>query len=331
MTNSSFAKALQNFFLQRLINEKNASPQTISAYKDTFRLLLGFLHKQTNRTPSDLTLKDLDATTILKFLEYLEVERKNSIASRNARLAAIHSFFRYASYLEPVCSEVIQKVLAIPTKRSDHPQVTFLSKEEVEAVISAPDLSTWSGNRDHTMFMALYNTGARVSEIVALHTADVCMDKNAHVKILGKGRKERTIPLWARTRCLIKGWLNYLNGDPNSFLFPNAQGKPLTRHGVEYRLRLAKDTATIKCPSLRNKHISPHSIRHSTAMHLLQSGVDINVIALWLGHESPSTTHMYLEADLAMKERVLKKLASPAAKNIRFRPGDQLLNFLDNL
>jgi site-specific recombinase XerD len=331
MTNTSFAKVLQNFFLQRLINEKNASPQTIFAYRDTFRLLFDFLHKETNKAPSDLTLEDLDAATILKFLDHLETKRRNCIASRNARLAAIHSLFRYASYLQPASTEVIQRVLAIPRKRSDHPQVGFLSKEEVEAIIGAPDLSTWSGNRDHTMFMTLYNTGARVSEIVALRTMDICMNKSAYVKIQGKGRKERAIPLWTGTRRLIKGWLNHLNGDPNAFLFPNTQGKQLTRHGVSYRLRLAKDIAATKCPSLKNKNISPHCLRHSTAMHLLQSGVDINVIALWLGHESLSTTHIYLEADLAMKERVLKKLESPPAKYIRFRPSDRVLNFLDNL
>lgn len=331
MNNTSFAKILQNFFLQRLINQKNVSSHTVAAYRDTFRLLLQFLHEQTNKDPSHLTLEDINAPMILKFLNHLEVDRKNSITSRNARLAAIHSLFRYAAYIEPAAMEIIQKVLAIPKKRTDRPHVNFLSREEIEAIIATPDLSTWNGNRDHTMFMTLYNTGARVSEITGLRIADIYMNKNAYVKIQGKGRKERTIPLWTRTARLIKNWLNYLNGDPNGYLFPNTQGKQLTRYGVEYRLRIAKNTAASKCPSLKNKQISPHTLRHTTAMHLLQSGVDISVIALWLGHESPSTTHIYLEADLAMKERVLQKLEPPLTKNIRFRPNDSLLSFLDKL
>ena len=331
MVNKSFARILQDFFLKRLINQKNVSPQTVSAYRDTFRLLLNFLHAETNKDPSNLSLEDLDVTMILKFLDYLETKRNNSITTRNARLAAIRSLLRYASYLEPASTEIIQKVLAIPLKRSNRPQVGFFSKEEIEAIINAPDLSTWTGNRDHIMFMTFYNTGARVSEITALRITDVCMDKNAYVKIQGKGRKERVIPLWKRTRSLLKNWLHFLNGNPNGLLFPNARGEALTRYGVKYRLRLAKDIAANKCPSLKDKQISPHILRHSTAMHLLQSGVDINVIALWLGHENPSTTHIYLEADLAMKERILKKLESPPTKNIRFKPGDSLLNFLESL
>ncbi len=331
MSNQSFARILQDFFLKRLINQKNVSPQTVSAYRDTFRLLLNFLRRETNKEPSDLTLEDINVPMILKFLDYLETERKNSITTRNARLTTIRSVFRYASYLEPASTENIQKVLTIPLKRSDRPQVGFLSKEEVEAIINAPDRSTWSGNRDHTMFMTFYNTGARVSEITALRIIDVCMNKNAYVKIQGKGRKERVLPLWKHTRCLLKNWLKYLNGNANGFLFPNARGEALTRFGVQYRLRMAKDIAANKCPSLKDKHISPHHLRHSTAMHLLQSGVDINVIALWLGHESPSTTHIYLEADLAMKEQILQKLEPPSTKSIRFKAGDSLLNFLESL
>lgn len=333
MINSSFsfARMLQEFFLKRLINQKNASPQTISAYRDTFRLLLNFLHVKLNKAPSDLTLEDINASMILKFLDYLENERNNSISSRNARLAAIRSFFRYASYIEPAAAEVIQRVLALPTKRSDHLQIGFLSKEEVEAIISAPDLSTWSGNRDHVMFMTLYNTGARVSELTALRIMDLHMNKSSYVKIQGKGRKERVVPLWNRTAQLIKTWFKYLDVKPDNPLFPNAQGKPLTRYGVEYRLRIAKDIAENKCPSLKNKQISPHILRHTVAIHLLQSGVDINVIALWLGHESSATTHIYLAADLNMKERILQKLQPPLIKNIRFRPNESLLNFLESL
>lgn len=331
MIKTSFAKMVQNFFLDRLVNQKNASQQTVYAYRDTFRLLLNFVHAQTGKTPANLTLENLDDKMVLKFLDHLETERNNCVTTRNARLAAIRSFFNYASYLEPTSMEIIQKVLAIPLKRSDHAQVGFLSKEEIEAIINAPDLSTWSGNRDHTMFMTLYNTGARVSEIIALRVKDICVNKNTSIKIQGKGRKCRVTPLWTRTAQLIKNWLNYLNGNPDGYLFPNAQGKQLTRYGVEYRLRIAKSRAIEKCSTLKNKQVSPHIIRHTTAMHLLQSGVDINVIALWLGHESPSTTHMYLEADLAMKERILQKLESPPTKNIRFQPTDSLLNFIHSL
>lgn len=317
--------------MKRLINQKNVSPQTVSAYRDTFRLLLNFLHEQTHKAPSHLTLEDLDAQMILKFLDYLESERGNSISSRNARLSAIRSLLQYASYLEPTSTAIIQRVLAIPLKRSDHPVVAFLSVEEVEAIITAPDCSTWSGKRDHTMFTTLYNTGARVSEIITLRIPDVCLDKKPHVRIHGKGRKERVMPLWTRTSRLIKDWLKSLNGNPTGPLFPNAQGNPLTRYGVEYRLHTAKEHAVHKCPSLKNKRVSPHVIRHTTAMHLLQSGIDITVIALWLGHESLSTTHLYLEADLAMKERVLQKLEPPQTNNIRFRPTDSLLKFLESL
>jgi len=331
MTNPAFPTLLQEFFLKRLANQKNVSPRTISAYRDTFRLLLNFLRDHTNKTPSDIALRDIDASIVLKFLDHLEKERNNSIATRNARLTAIRSFFRYASYREPAASELIQQVLALPTKRCDHPQIGFLSKEEVEALIEAPDLSTWTGNRDHTMFMTLYNTGARVSELTGLCIKDTSIDKSAYVRIQGKGRKERTVPLWPRTARLIRTWLKNFNGNPDGPLFPNSQGKPLTRHGVEHRLRIATEVAAKKCPSLKNKRISPHILRHTTAMHLLQSGVDINVIALWLGHERPSTTHMYLQADLAMKERILQKLEPPSTRAMRFRPGDPLLNFLESL
>ena len=203
--------------------------------------------------------------------------------------------------------------------------------DEIEAIINAPDISTWGGKRDHTMFVTLYNIGARVSEIIALRITDICLDKKAYVKIHGKGRKERVIPLWRRTAGLIESWLKNLNGNPTGPAFPNAQGKPLTRYGIEYRLRLARERAATLCPSLKNKHVTPHTFRHTTAMHLLQSGIDINVIALWLGHEHPSTTHIYLEADLAMKERVLQKLNQPQTNKIRFQPNDSLLNFLDSL
>lgn len=231
----------------------------------------------------------------------------------------------------PEYNENIQTILAIPLKRSDRNIVEYLSKEEVESIINAPDLSTWSGMRDHVMFMTLYNTGARASEILALKIKDVTFSKSSYIKLKGKGRKERTIPLWKRTTHLIKNWINYLDGDQEFPLFPNAQRRSITRFGLDYRLRLAKQRAENKCPSLTKKKIHAHVFRHTTAMHLLQSGIDINVIALWLGHENPSTTHQYLHADLEMKEKILCLLKPPSVKCIRFQPSDSLLKFLSNL
>jgi site-specific recombinase XerD len=224
----------------------------------------------------------------------------------------------------------IQKVLSIPTKRTTRRDVGFLSTEEMQAIIAAPDLSTWSGMRDHTMFATLYNTGARVSEITGMKIMDLSLSTPS-VRIHGKGRKERVMPLWQSTVKLLKCWLKRLEANPEHPLFPNARGKSMTRHGVEYRLGIAKKSAEAQCPSLKEKRVSPHSIRHTTAMHLLQSGVDISVIALWLGHESPVTTHHYLQADLALKKRILEKLDPPRTKSVLFKPGDTLLRFLENL
>ncbi len=330
MTDPTFAFMLQHFFLKRLVNQRNASPHTIASYRDTFRLLLNHVSTRTHRPPSSLTIEDLDARAILDFLDHIETGRSNAPSSRNVRLAAIRSFFHYCTYLAPGSLGVIQKVLAIPMKRTAHREVGFLSMEEMQAIIDAPDLATWSGLRDHTMFATLYNTGARVSEITGMKIVDLSLSTPS-VRIHGKGRKDRVMPLWPKTAKLLKSWLTHVNCDSENPLFPNARGKPMTRHGVEYRLSIAKKTAEAKCPSLKKKHVSPHSIRHTTAIHLLQSGIDISVIALWLGHESPVTTHHYLHADLAMKKCALEKLVSPHTKNILFKPGDVLLRFLESL
>lgn len=331
MDSQSFSKLVQDFFLKRLMNQQHISLQTMYSYRDSFRLLLNFINKQTNKDPSNLTLNDLNAEMILKFLNHLEKERNNCIKTRNLRLTAIRSFLQYVSYEEPASSGLIQRALAIPQKRSDRPQVIFLSKEEIDAVINTPNLSTWSGKRDHVMFMTLYNTGARVSEITGLKIIDVAMGTNAYVNLHGKGRKERTLPIWIRTRRLIKNWLNYLNGNANGLLFPNRQGNRLTRHGVEYRVCKTKDLAANKCPSLKNKQVSTHTFRRTCAIHLLQAGVDICGVSLWLGHEDINTTYRYLEANLAMKEKSLQRLDSPSSKMKRFRASDSLLNFLDKL
>lgn len=327
----SFSTLVQEFFCQCLMAQRNASGQTIASYRDTFRLLFQYTQKITGKAPATLELTDLDANLILGFLDHLEKERGNSVRSRNARLAAIRSFMHYASYKNPCSLSTIQQVLAIPMKRYDQPMLAFLSREEVEAIISAGNKTIWSGHRDSVMFLTLYNTAARVSEIINLKVADVSFGNGSSIHIHGKGRKQRTVPLWKSTATRLKEWLARLKPMANSPLFPNRNSDPLSRSGVEYRLRVAIQKAAKRCETLKNRHISPHIFRHTTAMHLLQSGIDITVIALWLGHESPSTTHMYIEADLSMKEQALKKLQGPSLKGLRYKASDSILNFLESL
>jgi integrase/recombinase XerD len=326
-----FSTVVQEFFSNRLINEKNVSVRTIASYRDTFRLLLRYAEQHRNKSPVDLSFADVDATLVLGFLNDLEQTRGNSARTRNSRLAAIRSFMKYASFREPSALLSVQRVLAIPLKRFQRPLLGFLSRDEVDAIVAAPDVSTWSGHRDQILLRTMYNTGARVSEIAALRVRDVSLGIGSHVRIMGKGRKERTIPLWRSTRDALKHWLSVLNGDSNAPLFANRHGEHITRSGVEDRLRVAVTAATKQCPSLGGRRVSPHTIRHTTAMHLLQSGVDITVIALWLGHESPSTTHQYVEADLGMKERALGKLQELPKASTRFRASDPLLAFLNTL
>jgi site-specific recombinase XerD len=302
---SSLSALIQDFFCRRLIAQRNASSRTIAGYCDTFRLLFHYAQEKLKKAPAALRFEDLDADFVLKFLDYLEQERRNCERTRNLRLAAIRSFLRYVSYRLPGSLSSIQQVLAIPLKRFDRPSVEFLQREEVEAIITAPDITTFSGHRDFVMFITLYNTGARVSEIIRLQVGDVCPESKASILIHGKGRKQRTVPLWKSTQRHLKTWLLRLKSDSHEPLFHSRCGRPLTRSGVEYRLRLAVQEAAEQFPSLKNRQVSPHTLRLTTAMHLLQSGVDITVIALWLGHESPATTHMYVEADLAMKEKAL--------------------------
>lgn len=328
---TAFSTLLQSFFCQRLVAQRNASPQTVASYRDTFRLLLRFLNQHLQKTPDQILLSDLDASVVLRFLDYLEQERANSVRSRNNRLAAIRSFLRYASFQEPTCLPLAQRVLAIPMKRFERPLLDYLSREEMQAILQAPDPSTWSGHRDRVLFATFYNTGARVSEVIKLRVHNFDLDQNSFLTIEGKGRKQRAVPLWKSTAKQIAKWLKHLDHTPATPLFPNRSGKPLTRAGVEYRLHSAVREAITHCPSLQGKRVSPHTLRHTTAMHLLQSGVDITVIALWLGHESPSTTHHYVEADLAMKERALKKLQAPSIKAPRYKPSVGLLAFLESL
>jgi len=327
----TFASLLQDFFCQRLMTQRNVSARTVASYRDTFRLLLRYAEIRTRKSASALTIGDLDAPFVLAFLDHLENERGNSVRTRNARLAAIRSFLHYAAHEDPTSLPMIGRVLAIPTKRFDQPVLGFLSRSEVEALLAAPDRSTWSGHRDQVLFATLYNTGARVSEILSLCRTDVELDGTRCVHIQGKGRKQRVVPLWSSTAARLKEWIARMERGPEAPLFPNRHGLPLSRSGVEKRLRLAVAKAAKVCPSLGGRRISPHTLRHTTAMHLLQSGVDMTVIALWLGHETPATTHLYVEADLTMKEQALKRVAEPPTSQLRYHAKDRLLAFLDRL
>jgi site-specific recombinase XerD len=326
-----FSCLLQQFFVQRLMQQLHASPCTVAAYRDTFRLLLAFTHRQLGKQPNDLALEDLSATLILDFLRYLEVERHNSIRSRNIRFAAIRSFMRYVAFQEPSALAVAQSVLAIPMKRFEQPLIGFLSREHIEAILAAPDRNTWAGQRDHVMLFTLYNTGARVSELTGMRVGDLTLAPSASVRIHGKGRKERFVPLWPDTAAQLKRWLRAYPRPHEEPLFPNRSGGYMTRIGLTERLKLAAKRAARQYPELHNRRIFPHLIRHSIAMHMLQADVDITVIALWLGHESPATTHRYVEADLAMKERALKTLQAPSQATLRYKPKDKVLQFLQSL
>jgi integrase/recombinase XerD len=326
-----FGQLVQDFFLRRLVAQRGASARTIESYRDAFELLFGFVEDRTGKPPSALQLADLDAPFVLDFLDHLETERGNSVRTRNARLAAIHSFMRYASIRDPASLPTTQRVLAIPAKRFDRPVLGYLTREQVTAILAAPDRGTWSGHRDAVLLATAYNTGARVSELTGLQVRDVLLDRQTAVHLHGKGRKQRAIPLWKNTATELRGWLHRINSAPDAPVFPNRAGAPLTRSGVRDRLNRAVATAEQRCPSLHGQHITPHTLRHSTAMHLLQSGTDLAVIALWLGHSSPAITHQYLEADLATKEAALQRLADPSATPTRFHPSDRLLAFLDSL
>ncbi len=327
----AFPTLLQEFFLRRLVEQRGASARTIASYRDAFELLLGFAERRTGKSPSSLTMCDLDAPCVLEFLDHLERERHNCPRTRNARLAAIRSFMRYASLRDPASLPIAQRVLGIPTKRFNCPILGFLSREEVEAILHAPDRSTWSGQRDAVLLATLYNTGARVSEITGLQVRDVTLDCQVVVQLHGKGRRDRVVPLWKSTASALRAWLAHIARTPDAPAFPSRAGRRLSRSGVQDRLRRAVATAAKRCPSLLRRRISPHTLRHTTAMHLLQSGVDLTVIALWLGHANPTTTHLYLEADLAMKEKALNLVADPAPKPARYQASDRLLAFLETL
>lgn len=326
-----FPQLVQDFFLRRLVEQRGASARTVESYRDAFELLFGFIEQRMGKSPSAVELADLNAPLVLDFLDHLETERGNSTRTRNARLAAIHSFMRYAAIRDPASLSITQQVLAIPAKRFDRPVPGYLSREQVAAILAAPDRGTWSGRRDAVLLATAYNTGARVSEITGLRVCDVLLDRQTAVHLHGKGRKQRVIPLWKNTANELRGWLKQINSTPDAPVFPNRTGAPMSRSGVRDRLDRAVAAAELSCPSLHGQHVTPHTLRHSTAMHLLQSGTDLAVIALWLGHSSPAVTHEYLEADLAAKEATLRRLTDPGPTPARFRPGDKLLSFLDTL
>ena len=328
----SFSTLLQRFFVEHLGHQRAVSPRTIAAYRDTFRLLLSFAEARIGKAPTALVLIDLDARLILSFLDHLEKDRNNGARSRNARLAALRSFLKYAAHYDLTALPVIEQALAIPMKRFDRPVLGFLSRQEMQAIIEAPDPRTWAGQRDRALFSLMYNTGARVSEVTGLRVGDVVIDGTTAAHLHGKGRKDRSVPLWRSTASLIRGWKRQLeDARDEHFLFPSRGGDRMARSNVTQRFDLAVSIAAERHPQLARRSISPHTIRHTTAMHLLQSGVDITVIALWLGHESPATTHMYLQADLSMKERTLNRLQPIGASPGRYRPPDQLMQFLQSL
>jgi site-specific recombinase XerD len=321
---------LQAFFAEHLLAHKRASPQTIACYRDTFRLLLRFIQEKMGTELSALPLAALDADAVLAFLDHLERDRGCSVRSRNNRLAAIRSFFRVVALRVPDRLGQVTRVMAIPIKRDNKRLVHYLSRDEVRALLAAPNQTVWTGRRDHALLLTLYNTGARVSEIITLRREQVRLDlaAGAHVELHGKGRKERVVPIWAETARVLRAWLRELADHGDGVAFPGARGRALSRDGVDHLLRRAVATAAVACPSLGAKKVSPHVLRHSTAMHLFQAGVDMAVIALWLGHESLETTHVYVEADLATKERALEKLAPMPGMPARYRADDKLLAFL---
>jgi len=320
---------LQRFFVEHLSQHNHVSPQTIASYRDAFRLLLQYAHKRLKTEPASLNVTALDAPLILSFLDSLEIDRHNCVRSRNIRLAAIRSFFRWLTLRDPELVGMATRILAVPVKRTARRLIPSFTREEIDALLAAPDQAHWQGRRDHALLLTLYNTGARVSEITALRRDQVQFGASTFVHLLGKGRKERNVPLWPNTAHALKFWFRELESSSTVLAFPSTRGQRLSRNGVDYILKRAATHAN--CPSLRNKRIHPHAVRHTTGAHLLQSGVDISVIALWLGHESIDTTHVYVEADLAAKERALQKLAPAGCSMRRFTPNDRVLAFLATL
>lgn len=328
---TALAPTLQAFFTDRLARQRDASPHTIAAYRDTWRLLLGFAAARTGKQPFQLDIADLDAPLIGAFLNHLERDRGNSPRTRNARLAAIHSLFAYAALRCPEHADLIARVLAIPAKRHDKALVTWLTEAEVAALLAAPDRSTWAGRRDHALILLAAQTGLRVSELTGLTISDLHLGPGAHVSCRGKGRKDRITPLTTSTTAVLRAWLAERGGQPEQPLFPTRAGGRLSRDAIEHRLAKHATAAAAHCPSIRHKKITAHTLRHTAAMRLLHAGTDTSVIALWLGHEQAETTQIYLHADLTLKEQALARTTPPHTKPGRYQPPDQLLAFLEAL
>jgi integrase/recombinase XerD len=328
---SALAPTLEAFFTERLVGQRQVSPHTVAAYADTFRLLLAFVQRRSGKAPSGLDLADLDVVVIGAFLDYLERERGNAVRTRNSRLAAIHSLFRFAALCHPEHAGLIQRVLAVPPKRFDRAVVLFLTPEEIDALLAAPDRSRWGGRRDHALLAVALQTGLRVSELTGLRCSDVHLQKGAHLQCFGKGRKQRCTPLTPLTVSVLRVWLQERGGEAGDPLFPTSTGRVLSRDAVALLVAKHAKVAQQTCPTLRSKSVSPHVLRHSAAMNLLRAGVETTVIALWLGHESVETTQMYVHADLSIKERALARTAPPDTTPGRYRPTDALMAFLEAL
>ena len=328
---TALAPTLEAFFTSRLINEQGASPHTIAAYRDTFRLLLSFAQQHTGTPPSKLAIEDLDASLIAAFLDHLEHDRANTPRTRNARLAAIHSMFRFAARRHPEHAALISRVLAVPTKRFDRAIISHLTVEEVDALLAAPDRSRWIGRRDHALLILAIQTGLRVTELTSLRCQDVHLGTGAHVQTLGKGRKQRATPLTRQTVAVLREWLQERDGRPDQPLFATSRGRSLSRDAIALLIAKHTTAAGHDCPTLKNKNVSPHTLRHTAAMNLLHAGVDSTVIALWLGHESVEATQIHLHADMATKERALARTTPPDGTPGRYQPPDRLLAFLEAL
>jgi site-specific recombinase XerD len=322
---------MQAFFSERLIGQRAASPNTIAAYRHSFRLLLEFAADRLGTPPSKLDIAALDARLIAAFLDHLERDRHNTAATRNNRLAAIHSLFGYLALQHPEHAATIGRVLAIPHKRTDRVPVTYLTEDEVDALLAAPDKSTWIGRRDHAMFALTIQTGLRISELIALDCQDITLTTGAHVHTIGKGRKHRRTPLTTTTKTMLKGWLTERAGAPDDPLFPTRTNTRLSRDAVERRLEIHVTAAGADCPSMTAKSITMHTLRHTAAMRLLLAGNDITVIALWLGHEQITTTQIYLHADMTHKQQAIDRTRPLTAKPGRYKPTDALLAFLEGL
>ena len=328
---TALAPVLQAYFTQRLITQRSSSSETIAAYRDAFRLLLRFAEEQTGKQPFELDIDDLDAPLIGSFLKHLEDDRGNSPRTRNARLGAIHSFYRFAALEHPEHAHTIARVMAIPTKRYERNTVTYLDRDEIAALLAAPEKRTWLGRRDHALLTLMVQTGVRVSELTSLRVGDVHLGTGSHIRVLGKGRKRRATTLTGETVKILRAWTKERQGQPEEPLFPTRQGQTLSRYTVGVIVVKHTATATTACSSLQSKRVTPHTLRHTNAMLLRAKGVDIATIALWLGHESTQTTHIYEHADPALKEQAISRTAPLGTKPGRYRPSDTLLGFLEAL